>query len=171
MKTTLTSVIAALATFTVALAESSPEQATLTKVGQQAPGFSVTTFDGKELVSRDLKGKVVLLNFFATWCGPCMMEMPQLEREVWQKFKEKGLIVLAIGREHKNEELIDFQKKKGFTFPMAGDPNREVYGKFASQYIPRNVLIGKDGTILFQSVGFEEGDFQKMIQTIEKALR
>jgi peroxiredoxin len=158
-----------LTSFTMA-AQPTEAESTLTKVGQEAPAFSVTTLDGKTLDSKDLKGKVVLLNFFATWCGPCMMEMPHLEKEVWQKFKDKGLVVIAIGREHQNQGLVKFQKEKGFTFPMAGDPKREDYSKYASAYIPRNVLIGNDGRILFQSVGFETGEFDKMVQAIEKAL-
>jgi peroxiredoxin len=96
--------------------------------------------------------------------------MPHLEKEVWQKFKGKGLIMIAIGREHQNSELGAFQKKHQLTFAMAGDPKRAAYGEYASAYIPRTILVGKDGKILFQSVGFEEPEFRKLIEAVEKAL-
>jgi thiol-disulfide isomerase/thioredoxin len=70
---------------------------TLTKVGQRVPDFTVTTLDGKLLKMSDLKGKVVLLDFFAIWCGPCMKEMPKVESEIRQGLKNEKLVVLAIG--------------------------------------------------------------------------
>ncbi len=85
------------------------EQITYTKVGQKVPDFNFTTLDGKEYDMQSLKGKVILVNFFATWCGPCMKEMPHLENDIWQKYKNnKNFIVLAVGREHTKKQLIDF---------------------------------------------------------------
>src|SRR6516165_9070658 len=130
MKPILTTILGIVLASRAFAAEPSTEETTITKVGQEAPAFSVLTLDGKTIDSKALKGKVVLLDFFATWCRPCLAEMPHLEKEVWQKFKDKGLVVLAIGREHQNSELLDFQKKRSFTFPMAGDAKREVYGRY-----------------------------------------
>lgn len=146
------------------------EDATLTKVGQTAPGFRVKTPDGKEFSLEAKKGRVVLLNFFATWCGPCMEEMPHVEKEVWRVFKDKGLEVIAIGREHSDAEVAAFQKKSGHTFAMAADPKREIYAKFATQYIPRTYLIGKDGKIVFQHTGFDSGALKELVAAIEKEL-
>src|SRR5438105_11667409 len=70
---------------------SQTEADTLVKVGDAAPGFALTTTDGAVVSTEQSKGKVMLVNFFATWCGPCMAEMPHLESEVWQKFKDQGL--------------------------------------------------------------------------------
>src|SRR5882762_6421300 len=145
-------------------------ESTLTRVGQEAPAFECTTLDGKKVDLKNLRGKVVLINFFATWCGPCMAEMPHLEKEVWQKFKDKNFAMVAVGREHENKELSDFPKKHQLTFPIAGDPKRKIYGRFATQYIPRNYVIGADGKIVFQSVGYDEAQFGRMIEVIGKEL-
>ncbi|MGZ8899835.1 MAG: peroxiredoxin family protein [Limisphaerales bacterium] len=155
-------------TLLVPLSTNAAEQeSTLTKVGEQAPDFTATTLDHKEFSLKALKGKPVLLNFFATWCGPCIAELPHVQKEIWEKFKDKDLVVIAIGREHENAELVDFQKKNKFTFPIAGDPKRKIYSKYASAYIPRTYLINKEGKIVYQGIGFEETEFKALLSAIE----
>ena len=146
------------------------DKAAYTKVGQEVPAFSVQTLDGKTIDIAQLKGKVVLINFFATWCPPCMNEMPRVEKEIWQKFKGKDLVVLAIGREHSKEDLVKFNKEKGFTFSIAPDPKRGVYSLFAKELIPRNYLIDKNGKIVMQGSGYGAKEFDKLISEIEKLL-
>jgi thiol-disulfide isomerase/thioredoxin len=140
---------------------------TLTKVGDASPIRSVRTVDGKNI---QLTNQVVVLNFFATWCGPCMSEMPHLQKELWDAFKAKGLVVVAVGREHSQDEVEEFRRKKGYTFLFAADPKREYFGKFATQSIPRCVVIGKDGKIKYQSVGFGEGSFAGLVKAVEVEL-
>src|ERR1051325_6841084 len=78
------------------------DPATLTKIGQVAPAFKITTLDGKEFNIENQRGKVLLVNFFATWCGPCLAEMPRLEKEIWQKYQKKQdtFSFISVGREH-----------------------------------------------------------------------
>ena len=142
------------------------EEATLTRVGQRAPQFSVTTIDGERLSLRDLRGKIVLLNFFATWCGPCMAELPRVEKEIWRRYRGPDFIVLAVGREHTAKELIAFNRKKGFTFRIAPDPKREIYAEYADKFIPRTYLIDRRGRIAYQSVGFSDEEFRVLKKRI-----
>ena len=105
-----------------------------------------------------------------TWCGPCLAELPHLETDVWQKFKDRGLTLVVIGREHNTDELVKFKTEKKLSMPFGADPKREVYAKYATKYIPRNVLIGADGKVKFQSVGFNQTEFAEMVKTIEVEL-
>ncbi len=146
----------------------SEAETTLTKVGQMAPNFTLSTVDGKEFNLQSNRGKVVLVNFFATWCGPCLEELPHVEKEIWQRFQRQGLVVISIGREHQNSEVAEFRKKNNYTFLMAGDPKRKVYGKFATEYIPRTYLVNKEGQIVYQSMGFADEEFKKLVAAIEK---
>jgi thiol-disulfide isomerase/thioredoxin len=146
-------------------------ESTLTKVGQQAPEIGWVTLDGQKFDVKSLHGRVVLVNFFATWCGPCMQEMPHLQKDVFQKFKDKNFIMVAIGREHNDAELKEFRKKRQFTIPIAADPERRIFSRFATQDIPRNYVIAADGKIAFQSVGYNEPEFKTMVDVIEKELK
>lgn len=172
MKTLPRNILAILLLLTASITVRADDEAegTLTKVGQEAPTFECTTLDGKELSLADLRGKVVVVDFFATWCGPCIAAMPHLEKEVWQKFKGDKFTMVAIGREHENKDLTAFQQKHQLTFSVAGDPKRTIYAKYAKQYIPRTYVIGADGKIAFQSVGYEEAEFKKMLGAIQQEL-
>ncbi|MFZ5518058.1 MAG: TlpA family protein disulfide reductase [Candidatus Zhuqueibacterota bacterium] len=153
----------------LALAQDEKES-TLTTVGQAVPDFQVTTIANEQLDIQKMKGKTVLINFFATWCAPCMAEMPHLQKEIREKFKSDNFVVIAVGREHSAEELTKFNNEKGFTFLIAPDPKREVYGKFAKAYIPRNYLIDKTGKIIYQSIGFNKDEFEELKATIQRSI-
>jgi peroxiredoxin len=147
---------------------------TLTKIGQVAPDFDIATIDGNRMKLSDLRGKVVVLNFFATWCGPCMTELPYLEKNVWQVFKDKPFALVVIGQEETEEKLKSFRQEHGFTFPMAADPDKIVYAKYATKSIPRTYVISPEGVIVYQVAGFNDSvefyksENNKMIQMIHK---
>jgi peroxiredoxin len=96
--------------------------------------------------------------------------MPHLEKQVWQKFKGDKFAMVALGREHENKDLTEFQKKHRLTFPIAGDPGRKIFSRYATQSIPRSYVIGADGKIAFQSIGYDEAEFKKMIEVVRKEL-
>ena len=130
----------------------------------------MTTLDGKRVRLSDLKGKVVLINFFATWCGPRLGELPHVESEIWKPNQKRGLIVLAIGREHTQAELKKFLHEHSWSFPVGLDPDRAIFNHYATQSIPRNYVIGPDGRIDHQSIGYSPQRFQELIEAVEKEL-
>src|SRR5690554_4353449 len=147
------------------------DQFTLAKEGQQAPDFSFGLNDGKTHNLSDLKGKVVWITFFATWCGPCRKELPHLEQEVYEKYKKHpNFKLLVIGREHSAEELKKFKLDTGHDLPFIPDPNREIFDKYASQNIPRNFIVDMNGNIAVSSVGFNEDDFNEKVKKLHELL-
>ncbi len=152
--------------------EKNTDQDTTTYIfeGDIAPAFKVTTLSGAEIDIEKLRGKVILINYFATWCGPCMREMPYLESEIYDKIKDEDFVLVCIGREHTAEELVKFKEEKGFDLPIAPDPGREVYSKYAKMMIPRNFVIGRDGKVIYQHIGFEMEEFERMIDIIKAEL-
>ena len=132
------------------------------KKGDAVPVFSL---QGEEAVlsSEDLKGKVVMVNFFATWCPPCVKELPHLQKDVWEKYKDhKDFVLLVIGREHSAEELEKFRVSRKLDLPFYPDPERKVYGQFAANTIPRNYVIDKAGKVVYASTGFNTDDFEEL---------
>ena len=146
------------------------EVVSYTKVGQKIPAFSITDTAGKNTGTNELKGKVALVNFWATWCAPCRTELPRLEKEVWLKFRSDDFAMVAIAREQFEKEITRFRDKVGFTFPIASDQNKEIYNLFGNAGIPRSYVVGPDGTILFQSSGYIEAEFDRMVKIIESEL-
>ncbi len=148
------------------------KNADIVKVGDTMPAFTIVSDDGTQLSSATLKGKVVLINFFATWCPPCQKELASMQKELWPKFKDnKDFQLMVIGREHNDAEIAKYNEKKGFTFPLYPDKNRAIYASFANSLIPRSYLIGKDGKIIYASEGYTDEEFAVLMQTIEKALK
>ena len=148
------------------------DQYTLAKIGQPAPDFSFEVSEGNTQKLSDLKGKVVWITFFATWCGPCRKELPHLQKKVYEKFGNRNdFELLVIGREHTWEEVNKFKTEQNFNLPFYPDPKREIFSKYATQNIPRNIIIDKTGKIVVSSVGFNEKEFQKYIEKTAELLK
>lgn len=139
-----------------------------TSIGEAVPQFTFEATDGKTYSMKDFKGKTVWLNFFATWCGPCLVEIPELNKLTVQY---EDVVFISIGREHTVEELIPFAEKKKMTYIVGADPERAVYNLFADKYIPRNYLINKEGKIEHQEIGYNAEGFQKLVADMEKMIR
>ncbi len=141
------------------------------KVGDAIPEFHLESSLYGNVDSRELSGNVVLVSLFATWCGPCQVELAEIEKSLWPKFKNnKNFKFIVIGREHSEDELAKYNEKKGFTFPLYPDPERKAYAQFAQKTIPRAYLFGKDGKLIHASTGYKPGDVEKLAEMIEEAL-
>jgi peroxiredoxin len=158
--------------FSVLIISAQVDTTTLTKVGDIAPVFTCKTLDGKTIDISKLRGKIVMINFFATWCPPCNLELPVLQKNIWEKYKNNpDFVLIILGREHTEKEVKDFVVKKSLNMPFAPDPKREVFKLYATQNIPRNVIIGKDGRIIFQNTGYTEEEFKKIESLIAEKIK
>ncbi|MDR3250671.1 MAG: TlpA family protein disulfide reductase [Tannerella sp.] len=158
-----------------AVAQEKEEGGTLINVGDKAPDFTVEMLDGRRLKLSDFKGKVVLLNFWATWCGPCMKEFEVIPDKIIKRFAgNEAFVFIPISREEKRETVekkVVQLKKKGINFPVGIDPDRSIYSQYAVQFIPRNFLIDKDGKVVLATIGYEEAEFAGLVDMIEKILK
>ena len=144
-------------------------ETTLVRVGDTAPEFALTTTDG-DTVSLPSPGNVVLINFFATWCGPCQAELPHIDR-IWSDLKDDDHFQLVvIGREETPESVRTFRDGHGFTFPMAADPDRDIYSQFAKELIPRTVVVSPAGQIVYSKAGFYEEDLEELKAVLKDQL-
>ena len=116
-----------------------------------------------------LKGKVVFLNFWATWCGPCRDEMPSMEI-LYKRFKDKGLEILAVNCQENQEDVLAFMANYGLTFPALLDEDGRVSGAYGIQAIPTTFLINRDGRIILRLVGSINWDTEKIHAAIESLL-
>ncbi len=152
------------------IAQDDSKETTLLNVGDKLPEFTAKALNGPDLSSVNLKGKVALINFWATWCGPCKIEMPFIQKDIYEKIRDKNFVMAAISRGEETDLVKRFIELNKYTFPIYLDKETTVYKLFASKYIPRNFVIGKDGIVKWSSIGFRQEEFEEMIKVIKKEL-
>lgn len=143
------------------------------KVGDIAPDFEMSLPSGEKIKLSSLRGKVVMLQFTASWCGVCRKEMPHIEKNIWQKHKDNPDFALyGIDREEPAETVLKFAKATGVTYPIGLDPKADIFGTFAEKEagITRNVIIDKDGKIVMLTRLFKIEEFNEMVSLIDSLL-
>jgi peroxiredoxin len=138
------------------------------KTGDMAPDFTIKESDGKKYKLSELRGKVVMLQFTASWCSVCRTEMPFIEKEIWQAKKAEGLVVIGIDRDEPLEKVQKFKKDIAISYPLALDPDADIFGLYASKQagVTRNVIIDRSGKIIFLTRLYDREEFDKMKKTI-----
>ena len=150
------------------------ERGYIVKEGDKAPDFELKLTDGKKVKLSQLRGKVVLLQFTASWCGVCRKEVPFIERDIWQKHKDNGAFVLiGIDRDEPLDKVLEFAAQTKITYPLGLDPGADIFAKYADRQagITRNVLIDRDGKIVKLTRLYNEEEFAGLLKEIESQLK
>ena len=129
-----------------------------------APDFEMELTDGQKVKLSDLRGKVVMLQFTASWCGVCRKEMPFIEKDIWLKHKDNKAFALF--------GVVAFAKRTGVTYPLALDPGADIFARYADRKagITRNVLIDKTGKIVMLTRLYNEEEFSSLCKKIDEML-
>jgi peroxiredoxin len=140
------------------------------KIGDPLPAFSLPDTSGATRSLDEFKGKPMVVNVFATWCGPCRAELPHVEKELWQAYKDKGLSVVAISTSEEAEEVKTFVQDMNLSMPVLIDSTGKYTGQLGGSSIPRALIVDKDHKIVHQEVGFSEPLFEKFVERVRKLL-
>ena len=146
----------------------------IVRIGEMAPDFTITLTDGKQVTLSSLRGKVVMLQFTASWCGVCRKEMPFIEKDIWLKHKDNAdFALIGIDRDEPLEKVLAFAKSTGVTYSLGLDPGADILAKYALRDagITRNVLIDREGKIVKLTRLYNEEEFASLVQQINEMLK
>lgn len=144
----------------------------IVKTGDLAPDFTINEAGGSSYRLSDLRGKVVMLQFTASWCSVCRTEMPFIEKEIWQEKRTEGLVVIGIDRDEPLEKVLKFRQDIAVTYPLALDPGADIFALYAVKEagVTRNVIIDRSGRIIFLTRLFDRKEFDQMKKVIFEEL-
>jgi len=144
--------------------------ATATDGAVPAPAFSLASRAGGQVSLADLKGQVVMINFWASWCGPCRQEFPALD-QIYAKYRPMGFTLVAINVESEKADAEKFLATTPASFPILFDPDNSVSGKYGVSAMPTTILVDRQGRVRWQHRAYKPGDEAKYIEQIRAALR
>lgn len=140
----------------------------IVNIGDMAPDFETTLVNGKTFKLSEQRGKLVMLQFTASWCGVCRKEMPFIESEIWKKLQDQDFILVGIDRDEPLEKIQEFATQTKITYPLALDPGAEIFSKYALKDagVTRNVIIDAEGKIIYLTRLFNREEFDEMKKVI-----
>lgn len=139
-------------------------------IGADAPDFQLTTIHGSDAVDlSDYEGRVVLVNFWASWCGPCLLEVPELET-LFDRYEEDGLMIIGVSTDTTAAEARGFLDQSPVSYPMVWDERGDVANTYKVLSLPRNVLIDRQGRVRSRHDGYDSRDFQTLKSEIADLL-
>ena len=151
--------------------EDDVEATTLVNVGDVAPDFTVTMLDGRVIKLSELRGNVVMVCFWATWCPPCRQELAHLQEGVIDEFAGEKFVVLPISRGEERKVVEKFITDNGYKFGVGLDSDRAIYDLYASNYIPRTFIVDKQGKVVYRNAGYDEVIAKEVNDAIRQALK
>ncbi len=146
----------------------------IVKVGDYAPDFTIEYLDGSTKQLSELRGKLVMLQFTASWCGVCRKEMPFIESDIWSKHKNNpNFALIGIDLKEDKKTTAEFAEKMKVTYPITLDPEGEKFALYTAPKagVTRNIIIDKDGKIVFLTRLFETEEFNGMVKFIDNYLK
>lgn len=159
---TAAALVASLAAFTWS--------ASATNDAAPAPAFSLASRAGGQVSLAELKGQVVMINFWASWCGPCRQEFPALD-QIYAKYKPMGFTLVAINVETEKADAEKFLSATPASFPILFDPDNKVSGSYGVSAMPTTILVDRQGRVRWLHRAYKPGDEAKYIEQIRAALR
>lgn len=138
--------------------------------GQPAPDFALKSSTGENLRLSEYRGDVVMINFWATWCGPCRQEMPLLD-ELYSRYQRVGFSLLGINIDDDSRRAIDMASELGVSFPVLFDAGKDVSRLYAVEAMPATVLVDREGNVRNVYHGYKPGYEQKYLDEIRSLLR
>lgn len=159
-----------LATWVVCLSFIFIGQASASSFAHPAPDFTLKSREGKNIKLSELRGQVVMLNFWASWCGPCRQEMPALEK-LYQRYSPVGFTILGVNTETDSEEALDWLKDMEISFPILLDTMNQASELYSVMAMPTTILIDRDGNMRYMHKGYVPGvenEYQEQIRTLVK---
>jgi thiol-disulfide isomerase/thioredoxin len=138
-------------------------------VSQPAPDFALRSFDGQNVRLSEHLGEVVLINFWATWCGPCRQEMPLLD-ELYAKYRRAGLVMFSVNIDEQQEPAVEMARTLKVTYPVLFDARKDVSRAYDVGTMPLTVLVDREGVVRYVSEGYKPGYEQRYTEKLRELL-
>ena len=137
---------------------------------EEAPDFTLKSLEGSNLRLEEYRGQVVLINFWASWCGPCRQEMPVLDR-LHHRYEDTGFAVLGVNVEGDSDSAREIVDKTNVTFPILLDAGQKVSELYSLEAMPSIVVVDRDGVVRYIHRGYKPGDEAKYVEVVKELIR